>query len=234
MTTATQSNSTKDSEPVDSKPTLKELHDSLDCLLILYLHDLDAYTSAQKLIQKHMSAGFLSLAKANFHSGNGVRKYGQDYYHERAIATRRVVVCATNGESKSAVNIVQWSAQTSEAEGESEAPVKAAETGETEEDVSQLPLPPGTPKPGRESNDVANTSEKILRRTPLESDPLKWFGILVPPALRSSQGSFCAAVNEAIADAMNSAKDMRGTESEIRKLRKDIRRAEKESAVSHG
>ena len=208
-----------------SKPTLEELHDHLDSLWTAYLTYLDAYTSAQKLLQKHMSAGFLSLARANFNSRVGVRRYGPDYYHERAIATRRVTVSVEDGASNPTLETIQWSPPRTESDIDSEAPVEVEKTGDNEEDVKQLPSPPGTPEP-----DPDITPSEKDTRIPLPSDPLKWFGILVPQALRSSQASFCVAVDEAVADAANAAKSMRSTEAEIRKLRKELRKAERESS----
>jgi hypothetical protein len=183
-----------------------------------------------------MSAGFLSLARANFNARNGVRRYGQDYYHERAVATRRVTIAAEEGESKPTVEIVKWSPSTTESEEDSEAAVEVEKTGEKGEDVRQLPSPPGTPEPEpqlkqkqSDSNNEAVSLDTALRKISLETDPLKWFGILIPQALRSSQASFDAAIHEAVADAVNSAKGMRSTEAEIRKLRKEIKRMEKQS-----
>lgn len=216
-----------------SKPTPEELHDHLDSLWTVYLNYLDAYASAQKLLQKHMSTGFLSLARANFNSRVGIRRYGQDYYHERAVATRRIIISVEDDASKPTVGIFQWSPPKPETDLEKEAPVEVEKTGENEEDVKQLPSPPGTPEPEHQQSDSDKDtmpSEKESK-IPLPSDPLKWFGILVPQALRSSQASFCAAVDEAVADAANAARGMRSTEAEIRKLRKEIRKAEKESSV---
>jgi hypothetical protein len=216
-----------------SKPTLEELHDHLDSLWTAYLNYLDAYASAQKLLQKHMSAGFLSLARANFNSRDHIRRYGRDYYHEHAIATRRAIISVDNATSKPSLEIAQWSPSATESEIDSEAPVEVEKTGENEEDVKQLPSPPGTPEaePHQSDSDQDTTPSEKETRVPLPSDPLKWFGILVPQALRSSQASFCAAVDEAVADAANAAKGTRSTEAEIRKLRKEIRRAEKETSA---
>ena len=223
----------QDIEEEVSKPTLDELHDHLDSLWTVYLHHLDAYTSAQTLLQKHMSAGFLSLARANFDSRSHVRRYGQDYYHERAVATRRANISLEDSTSKPVLGVVQWTPPKTEPEIDSETLVEVEKTGENEEDVKQLPSPPGTPEPEpheTDANEDATPSEKRTQ-VPLQSDPLKWFGILVPQALRSSQASFCGAVDAAVADAVNAARSMRSTEVEIRKLRKEIRKAEKEHSI---
>ena len=61
-------------------------------------------------------------------------------------------------------------------------------------------------------------------------DPLVWFGILVPPALRQAQNHFVAAAGDPVAEAVNAARGLRAMELEIRKVRKALRKAEREMA----
>ena len=223
---------------------LSNLHDRLDTLWTAYLQHLDAYTESQKVIQKHMSAGFLSLARANFNAHSGVRRYGKDFYHDRAVATKRVDVDSESNARKPRVSIVKWSESQSE-DDTNGAPGTKAEPDETKDsgdhgEVKQQPSPPVTPEPedesdklhekDREEMDETATSKK-QSRPKLEADPIRWFGVLVPPALRSAQTSFAASVDDAVAGSVNAAKGMRESEIEIRKLRKEIRKAEREAKV---
>ena len=217
---------------IDPAARLVSLEDKLDTLWTTYLNNLDAYTQSQKLIQKHMSAGFLSLARANFNARQGVRRYGKDFYHDRVVATRCVEV-STFKDGKASVQVVTRHV---EVEGEeSDDPVKVEKTGERDEEVKQQPSPPATPEhdvssDARQSDDEQkNEKPSAAHKSPLESDPLRWFGIFIPSALRSAQASFSSAVGDAVADAVNSAKGMRECEVEIRKSRKEIRRVEREA-----
>ena len=218
----------------ENGPALVQLHDRLDALWTSYLSHLDAYTEHQKLLQKHMSSGFLSLAKANFNARDGVRRYGKDYYHHRAVATKRVNITESEAENeKPGVNILRWTPPKHDEGEESDAAVEVEKVGEKDEEVTQQPSPPSTPdnstsQEARNLNDK-QSSVRNPAKTPLESDPLRWFGILVPPALRSAQTSFSSAVDNAIAEAVNAARAMRECEVEIRKLRKEIRKAEREA-----
>ena len=54
------------------------------------------------------------------------------------------------------------------------------------------------------------------------SDPLKWFGILVPPALRSAQKSFKGAVVDIVPALASVVHEMRAVEAEVRKTRERI------------
>lgn len=207
---------------------LTSLHNRLDTLWKSYLDCLDAYAESQKLLQEHMSAGFLSIARANFVARNGVRRYGKDFYHDRAIATRRVAITVDTADSGAKIKVVSWRQGQPEpelkSEAESEGVVQVEKTGEGDEEVKQQPSPPTTPEPEEKEHATA-------QKLPLGADSLRWFGILTPPALRSAQNSFSSAVDDVVVEAVNSARGMRECEGEIRRLRKDIRRAEREVAV---
>jgi hypothetical protein len=55
-------------------------------------------------------------------------------------------------------------------------------------------------------------------------DPLRWFGILVPPALRSAQSNFVSVVEGAIPQLATLAKDLRSQEIEIGRVKKQIKK----------
>lgn len=63
-------------------------------------------------------------------------------------------------------------------------------------------------------------------------DPVNWYGILVPSQLRQSQSSFVQAVEGPIGEAVSAAQGMKRIEVEIRRVRKDIKKAEKKSLVA--
>ena len=53
-------------------------------------------------------------------------------------------------------------------------------------------------------------------------DPIRWFGLLVPRALRSAQHSFVTAVEESIPRTANAALRLNSLETEVEKLKKAI------------
>jgi hypothetical protein len=79
--------------------------------------------------------------------------------------------------------------------------------------------------------DAPETSEKKAdspaspetKKTP-SNDPLRWFGVLVPPALRASQASFVSAVEGPVAELSNLLKELKQTEIEIGRMRKQIKK----------
>jgi hypothetical protein len=56
------------------------------------------------------------------------------------------------------------------------------------------------------------------------TDPLRWFGILVPPALRTAQSTFVGAVEGPIPQLATVVRDLRAQEIEIGRVRKQIKK----------
>ena len=235
-----------------SSQTIIDLHDRLNTLWITYLEHLDAYVAAQKLIQQHTSAGFMQLARANFNAGRGVRRYGRDYYSERASASRRVEVLVDGEQGCLATRLVSWDGEENpdQADYQLTRPSNGSkgidEAAANREDMPQQPSPPpkenqdlnihleGTPQDSSNDDSASvkpETATPEVARSKTSLDPLRWFGILVPPELRRAQALFTASVEGAIPDGIDSARRMREIEVEIRKLRKEIRKIDKLTKV---
>ena len=69
------------------------------------------------------------------------------------------------------------------------------------------------------------TSEATETGSKMTRDPLRWFGVLVPPALRTSQRNFRDAVADRIPALASISKEMREVEIEVRRARKRISKA---------
>lgn len=235
MMESIQSMTAPPGEVAASQPsTLIDLHDRLDSLWISYLRHLDEYTSTQRALQGQMRSGFFSLSRANFNARPGMR-HGKDYFHDRAVATTRIRVSENEGDDgwRPSLEVFKRTDQTPD-EGRHD----------QSEGPTQQPSPPATPEPSNAKSlaptlDTEPTGEEIDKgsedellqapksKPPLEEDPLRWFGILVPQELRLAQASFTTGLLENVASAVNASRAMRDAEADIRKLRKEIRRAEK-------
>jgi hypothetical protein len=75
------------------------------------------------------------------------------------------------------------------------------------------------PEPTPEEND-----EKGEQREQKAVDPLHWFGILVPTALRSAQANFISAVEGPIPHVINLTKELHGLEHEMSRLKKSTKK----------
>lgn len=215
---------TNPTSEVSISPNREALLDTLDTLLERYLHLIDTYTTAQKTLASHLQNGYLSLAKANFSSNH--TKFGQDYYDERIQALRRVRVEESQGgqdrANKGGLRVVTMvsGAQTQDSE--------SGKVFEKEAGVEQLPSPPTTP--ATDDVDADGTDAPLSPEPEINAevspikDPIRMFGILVPPALRSAQSDFTAAVTSPIPELINVNREMRTLENEISRLRKQIRK----------
>lgn len=230
-------------------PALKDssliaLENRLDELWANYLGLLDQYTNAQEDIKTHMNSGFISLAKAQSSAPLG-RRYGQDWYDDRMKSSRRVRVSsnACDSDDESIPSGPQRLAISLDSEI-SESTAKSSEKDESDKsEPVQQPSPPGTPEP--ESKQEPNEDEKLDQKERGKLvNPLRWFGILVPPELRRAQASFSMVLDNPsstdesldtptgwtdspLTRAINAARDLRNVEFEIRKVRKAVKKAEK-------
>ncbi len=80
-----------------------------------------------------------------------------------------------------------------------------------------------------EAKTAASTSKALFdekgRTSGLPRDPLNWFGIFVPPALRASQSSFKSAVIDIIPALASTTNEMKEVEIEVRRARKRLKKA---------
>lgn len=244
-----------DTLPGTSENVLEKLEDQLDELWVTYLGLLDEYTRAQRQIQKAMSSGYLSLARAQSNAPFG-RRYGQDWYDERMKATQRTAVSTSSDQQgidameSSLQNLKISITSPMDPESSKEGPTggSSSESEEAEPaEPTQQPSPPGTPEPEGSQKEAENDQTDPFDKAS-STDPLKWYGILVPAELRKAQASFTtltgglgtshAADNShsnhaPVANAVNAARGLRSVEAEIRQLRKAVRKAEKVKATAN-
>lgn len=102
---------------------------------------------------------------------------------------------------------------------------------------SESPAGPSSKKVPKSSSPAdfeAPSSEPATSKettpSPSSCDPLNWFGILVPSALRRTQGSFKAVVEEIVPRIVTVDREMCEVEIEVRRMRKKLLQAEKRAA----
>ncbi|MCJ1400096.1 hypothetical protein MMC11_003299 [Xylographa trunciseda] len=188
----------------DIQDTQETLLHSLDVLLERYLHLLDSYQKSRLKLTEQLSAGYFSLAQANFKSPNRV-SYGQDFYDQRMQASTKIDI--RKGQTATAPRV---------------ALIAACAPSATKSPGSQ---------PLTKSLDIVDEFEKgpSVQKEVAEKpsrNPLSWFGILIPLALRTAQASFKSALNEAVPDLINISAEMRDLEAETEELRHRIRNME--------
>ncbi|KAF2275932.1 uncharacterized protein EI97DRAFT_450721 [Westerdykella ornata] len=200
----------------------------LDELLEEYLNTLDRYQKAQEQLSDYFSKGFLSLAQANFANQSRTR-YGQDYYDQRMQAIRTVHITDDPWGSFAVSSSTPRPSSVSTSNRQESDEASKMQPDVSEEKSESAPQGKAAPdsSDSASSDNLAESKEpgetpKPEKRTP--SDPLRWFGILVPSALRSSQSSFISAVEGPIPEIATLINSIRKQEIEIGRLRKQIRK----------
>lgn len=74
------------------------------------------------------------------------------------------------------------------------------------------------------SEPASDTKRKSAKQKPHTSDPIQWYGILVPPSLRSAQKSFTKAVESSLPELASVMVEMQSAEKEISRLRGELGR----------
>ncbi|PYI17126.1 hypothetical protein BO86DRAFT_388307 [Aspergillus japonicus CBS 114.51] len=90
--------------------------------------------------------------------------------------------------------------------------------GESTNQAAASGIAADTPLAGVETDTKSKKAKKRFR----SSDPIYWYGILVPLSLRSAQESFTGAVEGQVSELANVVVEMRAVEQQIKKVRSAI------------
>ncbi|KAI9819154.1 MAG: hypothetical protein M1827_007310 [Pycnora praestabilis] len=184
------------------------LHQRLDELLEKYLNLLDEYQQLRSKLASRLSSGYISLAQANFLSPNRIR-YGQDFYDERMQASRRfsIIPSPSHGAQGARTNVV-----TIIDAHHHESSIAADMDSEESPDL----------RSSVETEGVVKEKSEKAPASHLSQDPLRWFGILVPPSLRSAQADFNEVVEDSIPKLVLVTQKLAPLENEIYGIREKL------------
>jgi hypothetical protein len=196
----------------------------LDELLEQYLESLDRYMTLREELSKSFSSGFFSLAQAQRTSTLGAgRRYGEECYDDRMKAQRKVSWSpgSTKGDSKCRIaKDKEDRASKSETEGTKQIPANDAQSKELDGDKSIEQQD----KEEKDKSDSQDAPSKTARpkQDPAKRDPLTWFGVLVPPALRQTQTQFVKATEVQIPELLVVDSKLKSIEREVWALRDQL------------
>ncbi|OJD37365.1 uncharacterized protein BKCO1_700050 [Diplodia corticola] len=231
------------------------LEATLDELLKRYLLLLDQYSQARQQLSSELSSGYLSLAQANFNPSSRIRYgqdfYDERMQALRQVTTEETdsklyrsirlldppnEPTADEKKTKDTAVPTDKNKEGTEINANDDVSASVAQLSldhEVEDESKSRQVHPGS-KPGEsdlgrdgektENFDEAQEKEGASRK-PRVDDPIRWFGILVPPALRNAQGRFIQAVEGPVPKLVNVAAGMRELEIEIGRARKAIRKS---------
>lgn len=218
---------------------------SIDALLERYLTLLDEYTTLRAELSRLQTTSFQNIARANFAAERGVR-YGADFYDERMRAVRIVSITTGTGRSGSDAGLAMYRVVKLQRESPSTAAGEASEKREDPEATSNGEENAAAPAAAKEQVDldhqdghredeqcqeVQPEGERLASKqgnatSNRTNDPLRWFGILTPLALRQAQASAIDAVEQVIPRLVTVDAEMRAVEIEVRRARKKRAKAE--------
>ncbi|KAI5297465.1 hypothetical protein KEM56_004799 [Ascosphaera pollenicola] len=200
---------------------------AIDALLVRYLDLLNQYQKEQADVNRYLSSGFFSLARANLHTTSGHR-YGQNYYDQRMKATKKLSIDVEQkdqppeGYSVHMIPIhVKTSAASPDASTVQPSPdrEKSNHTNTTKIDHSKHTAMHTSNLSSTQTQGDGDNMPEGQQISPLALDPINWFGILVPQSLREAQRSFANVVDGPICHVASLLADMVRLENEIWILR---------------
>lgn len=221
------------SRSASPSPDVSVLASRLDDLLVEYLDLLDRYTTLRTRLAENVSSAFLSLARAQRTSTLGpARRYGEECYDQRMKAQRRVVAQMSEaGSSEMSVKSIRPSTIAQTDRGENSRFGKS-EDGHDEDSLQPIIQPPADREKREEEKEEDKDNKKhdtlepaevaaatITKTDPADKNPISWFGLLVPPALKQTQTHFVTAVEELVPALVNADAEMKVLEAEIWEVR---------------
>lgn len=185
---------------------LQEVNQKLDAKLISFFETLSSLYQEQEKLNDQMKDGFWNMSRARYNMG--VRFVGMDQIHEERMQALTKVKVEEEGtdvfEGYSSLSV-------------SEENIQVETVGLRKRNVGQSP----EPSPPLVSPDPSTKTKR-------QHNPIKWFGVLVPPSLRQCQNQFKSSVETTIAVA-NLKQKLMQLKSEYVNLQK--KKAEMTSAL---
>lgn len=186
--------------------------DEIDALLERYLLLLDEYTTLRADLNTLQADIYQNIARANFSAERGMR-FGQDYYDERMQVSRKLRISMTD-DGRAMFKVVDA------------APVQTASQKCQTEAVA---ISAQDPVVGDKDSTVSDDSKEppaLEDKAPRKKNPLQWFGLLTPLALRQAQAQNIKAVEILVPRLVTVNAEMEQVEIEVRRARKKRAKAE--------
>ncbi|XWW93513.1 hypothetical protein V2A60_001446 [Cordyceps javanica] len=203
-----------------------EADQTIDELLERYLGLVDQYAALRAALGAAQQRTFHALARANFTADRGAR-FGRDQYDERMRASRRVAVSYAAAGEPPTFAVTQEVRKEEEEEEEEEEEDAASTTAAEEQDGGRgRPLEhddgaaAAADADGGGDGGDGSGAEKKSKAVGAARDPIRWFGVLVPQALRDAQRESVRTVEDVIPRLVSVQAEMAHVEIEVRRARK--------------
>lgn len=203
--------------------------DTIDTLLERYLSLLDEYTTLRTELGQLQTSMFQHLARANFSAERGMR-YGPDFYDERMQAIRGVKI-SPEGEVPVFEVTTRDELSSSSSSGDATEDPPSDHVSDPPAEFTSEPEESAESVSTSEKAKVKEKGEGVKRQRP--KDPLRWFGVLTPLALRQTQGCAIGVVEQVIPRLVSVSAAMQDVEIQVRRARKKRAKSEAAAAKEH-
>lgn len=180
---------------------------NLDDLLVKYFNILEKFADAREQLQALMKEGYYRLSKARYSMGNkAVSSMQYDVNKMQALAT--ITLSHDETDDRHMFELVR------------KKPSKARRKTALSEDEYSSTI--GSTevrkrKGGEDEVAVLRLEELTINDDSTAPDPLRWFGVLVPPTLRQGQSNFIQAVEVSV-ELANLQSELEATRLKYREL----------------
>ncbi|SAM04708.1 hypothetical protein [Absidia glauca] len=212
-------------QTVDDIDRLESVCRELDDLTLLYLSKLNQYTQSRTTTTHTLEKGFLDLAHAKYTMG--AKTISHLSYDERMKA--QVELSVDRG-SSSTYTLTRPSAEVSAEDSE-------AVTSDDDQGLRQRKgTTKGQQKDSEEDDakehkaDKPDSAKKEKKAAKTNHNPLHWFGLLVSPSLRTSQGHFQIATTHLV-DLANLVHDLDTLDQQYEGLKNEKRQLLEQQSI---
>ncbi|XP_065187591.1 coiled-coil domain-containing protein 115-like [Sycon ciliatum] len=170
---------------------------SIDDVLGAYLGAVEDYFRLKGELEDVMKQGYMDISKARYIMG--VTSVSPYQYDNDMTATAVVTVDSSNSVDNVSFAIDRHGKASGGAGQDQDlSSVRdSTETGVRRRHKGQAPSAEADGEPADEQEQSQESSAEAAQAHARSSDPLRWFGVLVPPSLRSAQTCFVDALGRA-------------------------------------
>ena len=169
---------------MEGKKSLDEVNQQLDDIIIQFFECLGELYQEQANLETYMKNGYLMMSRARY--SMGVKSVGISQYDENNMKATKVVIVNTENDCNNDDKTFQLvNSNNSLLDTSSDTVSEGLRQRKVTDKVETITH--GSEMTTKKKNAQANVT-----------DPIKWFGVLVPQALRQSQGYFKQALDCAV------------------------------------
>ncbi|CAG8441245.1 6976_t:CDS:2 [Diversispora eburnea] len=187
---------------------MEDICGKLDQILEEYLNLISEYQGQWKQYSKEAESGFFQLAHSKYIMGHS--RLSQDQYDGRMQANTQVLISPNTDSKTNKDSWIQFTLMSGHLDDSMNAENNMSSSSLRRRATHEFEK--------KEKSDMENNEKPLIKRR--TTDPLNWFGVLVPPSLRESQRHFKQGLTSII-NIINLRNEIINKEAEYQVLKKE-------------